>query len=583
MILQALAQYYERLLGDPSSGVAPIGYCSQGVTTSIVLDRSGDILQVRDLRIPVRGKPRPAPLLIPARPIGRTIAIKPGFLSDETGYVLGADTKGNPERTLAKSHAFRTLHSEILAGAEDPGAIALLRFLGKWDPKDAPSLERWDEWAATVVVFEYENEGYLHERPALRQVWSRGQALETGKPGICLVSGSRTDVVRLHPPIKGVRGAQTTGVPLVSFNFDAACSYGKDQSFNAPVGEGAAFAYATALNYLLKRPRQRVQVGDATTVFWTARPSRAEEFMGLLFAVSDQAADTAALREWLHAVRTGHYPRELDATVPFFVLGLGAPAKARLSVRFWYAGTLGGMGERVRRHFEHVALEPLYKSDPEYPGLNRLLLATAALHDSENIPETLGDAVVRSVLSVTHYPYRLLPVLLGRARAEQALKNKTTGKPLPHLDYFRTALIKACLIRNYGKEKEATMSLNTACREPGYLLGRLFASLERTQEYANPGINATIRDRYYGSASATPAGVFPILIRLNQHHLSKLAGQKAGLAVIMQKLNGAIMDELGERFPKRLTLEQQGMFALGYYHQRNALFAGKKQNDTEEE
>jgi CRISPR-associated protein Csd1 len=577
MILQALTSYYERLLADAGSGVPPAGYCSQGVRASIVLDRKGGIVQIRDLGIPSKGKPKPQLLVIPARPRGRTsTATRPGFLADETGYVLGADAKGKPKRALAKFEAFRNLHHRILRDVDDPGARALVRFLSDWDPGKASSLERWDEWVGTVIVFEYENEGYLHERSPLRKAWERVHTPEIVSQGFCLVTGAEGPIARLHLPIKGVRNAQFSGAALVSFNFDAACSYGKEQNFNAPVSEPVAFAYTTALNHLLKQRRQRVQVGDATTVFWTAAPSRAEEFMGRVFTSSDDAADVARLREWLEAARSGHYPRDLDPDMPFFILGLAAPAKGRLSVRFWYAGTVGDIGTRIERHFEALSLERLYGTEPQYPGLRQLLLETAVRHEPEEIPETLADAVMRAVLAGMRYPDRLLPTLLDRARTEQAEKDRRTGKPVPHLSYLRAALIKACLMRNYNKGKEATMSLNVTCREPGYLLGRLFAALERTQEYANPGINTTIRDRYYGSASVTPASVFPILIRLNQHHLSKVSGDKAGLAVNMEKLNGEIMDGMPERFPARLGLEEQGMFALGYYHQRNALFGGKK-------
>jgi CRISPR-associated protein Csd1 len=584
MILQALSQYYERLQADPDSGVAPPGYCTQGVTTSIVLERHGAIKQIRDVRIDIRGKLRPAMLIIPVRPKGRTsTATKPGFLADETGYVLGADNKNKPERALAKFKAFRELHSRILEEVDDPAAKALLGFLEEWEPQDASQLKRWGEWAGTVVVFEYENEGYLHERSALREAWSRRNVPRDVYPGYCLVTGAEGSIARLHPPIKGVRNAQSTGAALVSFNFDAARSYGKEQTLNAPVDDSVAFRYTTALNYLLKRQNQRVQVGDATAVFWTARPSRAEEFMGRVLGWSDDAADVARIREWLRSVNSGHYPSDIDPDVPFFILGLGAPAKARLSVRFWYVGTVGDIRQRVQSHFEALSLEPLHASEPEFPGLGRLLLETAVRHEAKEIPETLADSVIRSFLGGTRYPDRLLPTLLNRARAEQADKDKRTGKSIPHISYFRAAMIKACLVRNYGKGKEAKMSLNNDCREPGYLLGRMFAVVERTQEHANPGINATVRDRYYGSASAAPAGVFPILLRLNQHHLSKLRGEKPGLAVNMEKLNCEIIDEMPERFPRRLGLEQQGMFALGYYHQRNALFRKKGDSAGREE
>ncbi|HOW97091.1 MAG TPA: type I-C CRISPR-associated protein Cas8c/Csd1 [Kiritimatiellia bacterium] len=576
MILQALARYYGRLASDSSSGIAPPGYCAQGVTTSLVLGHDGQILQVRDIRITGKGKPRPALLVIPARPTGRTGAsIKPGFLGDETGYALGDDGKGKAERAAEKFDSFRKLHRDLLAGVDDPAAEAMLRFLDTWEAEKAAALDRWMEWVGTTVVFEYADEGYLHNRERLKRAWEHMPQTKDSTGGVCLVTGNPSPIARLHPSIKGVRNAQTTGAALVSFNFDAVCSYGKEQSFNAPVSESAAFEYTTALNHLLKQGHQRIQLADATALYWTAQASKAESFMGMVFETSDDTAELARLREWLEAVRSGRFPKDLDPSVPFYMLGLAAPAKARLSVRFWYAGTVGEMGERLKRHFEDLAIKRRFENEPEYPALDRLLPETAVLHEAKNIPETLADAMMRSVLSGGRYPASLLPTLLARAHAEQAAKTKR-GKPEANVSYFRAALIKAVLVRNYNME--VSMSLNPDCREPGYLLGRLFAVLERTQEYANPGINATIRDRYYGSASATPAAVFPVLVRLNQHHLSKLSGDKKGLAVTMENLNADIVGGLPERFPPRLNLEQQGMFALGYYHQRLA----KKQGTKEE-
>lgn len=581
MILQALVQYYNRLGEDSSSGIAPTGYCTQGVTTSLVLSSDGIILQVRDIRIAGQGRPRPMLLVLPARPTGRTIKINPAYLADETGYVLGEDGRRNPDRSREKFESFRKLHKEMLAGVDDLAAQALLRFLENWSPARASSLDRWNEWVGTVVVFEYENEGFLHERAALRTVWSRVQRSGDKGIGLCLVTGTRQSIARIHQQVKRVGPQGRANAPLVSFNFDAACSYGKEQSFNAPVGETAAEAYTLALNHLLASRRQRIQVADATTVFWTAKPSQAEQFMGLVFESTDDAAATARLREWLEAVRSGRFPKDLDPSVPFYILGLASLTKGRVTVRFWYAGTVGEIGERLKRYFDDLEIERQFANQPEYPGLGRLLRETAILREAKNIPETLAAAVMRSVLTGGNYPASLLPTLLTRARAEQAAKDKRTEKSQPNVSYFRAAMIKAVLVRNYSKE--VSMSLNPDCREPGYLLGRLFAVLERTQERANPGINATIRDRYYGSASATPAAVFPILCRLNQHHLSKLRGEKIGLAVNMEKLNGEIVAEMPEHFPPLLNLEQQGMFAIGYYHQRNQLFGGNKLVATLEE
>ena len=561
MILQALIQYYERMRREQPKAIAEHGFCSQAVTTSLVLGRNGRVIQIRDLCTLERGWRIPSRLIVPERPKGKVgLSIKPAFLCDDTGYVFGIDNRGDPERAREKRSAFIEYHHNLLDGVQDDGARALIRFLDTSSPETAQTLDRWTEWCGSVVVFELEKEGYLHDRAVLRDLWLQKVAESPDtRPGICLVTGRKAPIARLHGPIRGVKG--TKGAMVVSFDDPAFCSYGKERGFNAPVGVAAATAYVLALNYLLVSPQHRLQIADATTVFWTAQKSRVEEFMGLVFETSDDAAEVARLREWLDAVRSGHYPKDLDPSVPFYILGLAAPAKSRLSVRFWYAGTVGEMGQRVKRHFDDIAIERLYDNEPEYPGLNWLLLETAGLHDAKNIPETLADAMMRSILTGGRYPASLLPILLSRARAEQAGKDKKTGKPKLNVSYFRAALIKAALVRNYNME--VCMSLNPECREPGYLLGRLFAVLERTQAEAINNPNATIRDRYFGSASATPCAVFPVLLRLVQHHIAK-----AEYGGIRDREIGEIVERIAE-FPKRLSLEQQGMFALGYYHQRN--------------
>ncbi len=568
MILQALNSYYHRLKDDPDTEVPLPGFSMQKISFALVLNRSGELLQVTDLRETVGKKPVARLLNVP-EPVKRTAGVSSNFLWDNTGYVLGADGKGKPERTAETFLAFKDLHHEIGDGLDDDGMRAVLCFLDSWDPAGAAQLPHWEEMVGLNLVFMLEDElRFLHERPAIRDGWlaySQGKSSEV--EGYCLVSGERAPIARLHPDIKGVRGAQTKGASIVSFNLDAFASYGKTQNFNAPVGEQAAFAYTTALNRLLASgSRQRVQIGDASTVFWTERPSPAEGFMGYVLNPTDEPGDVQAVRTFLEAARSGHYPPDVDPEIGFFILGL-SPNAGRLSVRFWYAGTVGDMADKLRRHFDDLRIVKRFDNDPDYPGLWLLLRETAVQKKSENVPPLLGGAIMRSILTGSPYPASMLAVLLGRIRADQ------------EVNYLRAAMIKACLVRHlrtYNPNAwEVGMALDRESTNTPYRLGRLFAALEKAQRDAVPGANTTIKDRYFGSASATPRAVFPQLIRLAQHHI-----QKAEYGRSTDKLIEDILQPI-ENFPAHLKLDEQGMFALGYYHQRQAIYTAKSDGDKE--
>ncbi len=312
-------------------------------------------------------------------------------------------------------------------------------------------------------------------------------------------------------------------------------------------------------------------IGDTTTVFWTEKPSPVEDLLADLFAgkweKEEQNAEDpglkADLRLFLEAVRDGKQPYGIDPTVPFFILGL-APNASRLAVRFWHASTVGEMQERIGRHFRDLAIQRNYPDEPEFPGMWQLLVETAVQRKTDNINPSLAGALMRAILTGSPYPQSLLSAVVGRTRADQTV------------NYFRAAMIKACLVRKFRilnhYPMEVTMSLNKESTNTAYLLGRLFAVLEKAQRDAlGQTVNATIRDRYYSSASTTPAAVFPLLIRLAQHHI-----QKAEYGFINDRMIEEIMAGI-EKFPAHLSLDDQGLFALGYYHQRQDFY--QKKND----
>jgi len=571
MILQSLNNYYGRLSEDPDVNIPLLGFSSQKIHFALLLNREGELLQVLDLR-EVQGKRLlPKQMIVPEAVI-RAVNIAANFMWDNTGYVLGSDNKGKPERSKETFDAFKNLQNDIGEGLDDEGVIAVLRFLDSWNPEDAPKLEYWDDMVnGANLVFQLDGEfGYVHERPKVKDAWLRHCSANSSEVvATCLVCGEKKPVARLHPKIKGVRGSQSTGAAIISFNLAAFLSYGKEQSFNAPVSEDIAFSYTTALNHLLSfDSRQKIQIGNTTTIFWTERESPVEGFMGLILNPQDDSGDLKEVRDFLEAVRDGKkLPQEIgDADIKFYILGL-SPNASRLSVRFWHVSTVGDISAKIGQHFRDLSIIRNYDSDPEFPGMWQLLRETAVLRKSENISPVLSGAIIRSIMTGAAYPQSLMVAIIGRIRADQ------------EINYLRAAMLKACLVRKYRINRisrEVTMALDRENTNIAYRLGRLFAVLEKAQKDAIPGANTTIKNRYYSSASATPSIVFPQLLRLSQHHI-----QKADYGYVADKMIEEIMQDVCE-FPAHLSLDDQGLFAIGYYHQRKDFYTksdNKEDND----
>lgn len=580
MILTALNDYYDHLLAAQTPGLSAAGYSQEKISYALVLDPDGRLVAVDDLRDLSGKKPVPRSLSVP-QPEKRTAGIRANRLWDKTSYVLGVSATS--KRADQEHAAFKDLHLDMLAGTDDPGLQALAAFLASWTPDAFATDARFrPEMLDANVVFRLDGErGYLHDRPAARALL--GRPTEEGgetRTGLCLVTGQRLPLARLHPAIKGVNGAQSSGASIVSFNLDAFTSYGKDQGENAPISEQAAFGYATALNHLLRRDpdnRQRLQIGDATVVFWAiaardAEARQAESLFALMMnPPSEDGPEIARLRTALVQIRDMEVRADLDpglaAGTRMFVLGL-APNASRLSVRFWLTDDMLGFAKRLSDHYADLELQPTPWKAP--PPLWRLLLATApslqGKAKSEDVPPQLAGEMTRAILAGTAYPQSLLDVLVMRMRADHDVSG------------IRSALCKAVLARRsrlHSQDRSPPVSLDTANTERGYVLGRLFSLLENAQRAAlGDKLNATIRDRYYGAASATPANVFPVLLRNTQHHLSRLRKDKPGLAVTLEKDIGETIALL-DGFPRSLRIESQGNFAIGYYHQTQARFASR--------
>lgn len=573
MILQALAGYYQRMAREGGSNVAPEGFEKKEIPFLIEIDRIGNFIDLRDTR-DGEGKKKQGRIFTVPKGVKKTSGIAANLLWDTANYVLGIpkidpkkEAKKDPIETarLQKEAFAKKITEELPAAMTDDGVKAVLAFLSQPDYPALTAHPYWQDIAdgGPVLSFKLSDEVCLiSERPEVLAALKSGMAADpdTTAGQTCLVSGQTDEPVRLHTSIKGVWGAQSSGANIVSFNLDAFRSFGKEQGLNAPVGKQAEFAYTTALNtLLLKGSRQRVQVGDSSTVFWAAEKHQVEDLFADLFGVEakenpDQL--TQAVRSLYAAPRAGTPPLVDDLT-PFYVLGL-APNAARIAIRFWHAGTVGKTARHIRQHFDDCAMVH-GPSQPEHLSLFRLLVSTALQSKSENIPPNLSGDFMKAILDGTPYPQALLSAAIRRCRAER------------EITYPRAALIKAILVRiaRRSNTEEVGMALDVTNSNPGYRLGRLFAVLEKIQEEASPGINATIRDRFYGSASGTPVAAFPHLMKLKNHHLSKL--ENRGRAVNLEKIVGEIMDSLDD-FPTHLSLQDQGRFAVGYYHQRQDFF-----------
>lgn len=580
MILQSLHQLYDRLAGSAGYAVAPPGYSLQKISFAVVIHPDGRLHAIEDRREQIGNKYRPRQLLVPgqAKPSGS--GINPCFLWDNPFYLFGfTEDSDKSARAHTACEAFRDRHLALETEIDDPAFSAVCKFLRHWSPEKSREQPEIAELAGGFGVFQLLGATeYVHERPRIRDWWGQQQSSTAGSTtGICLVTGARLPIAHIHEPkLKGVPGAQSSGALLVSFNCDAFASYGKSQSHNAPVSEEAAFRYATALNAILSGPRSdkhRFQVGDTTVVFWTERPTVAEDWLAQVLTGDLEAQDDTALNQMkvlLQALRNGGGElRSLgdDPDTPVHMLGL-APNAGRLAVRFWHTGSLGDLFDKLKAHHDALRIVRQHdsgskKPDPEFPPIWMLLRQTA--RESKEIPPLLAGNLMRAILDGTPYPDALANAVLRRIRADRTI------------NYLRAALLKAWLIRKSHRQGEIPVSLDPHRLEPAYRLGRLFAVLEKTQEDAQPGINATIRERFYSAASANPSVAFPRLLRTYQHHLAKL---KPGAKVNREKLVQEIVDGL-DGMPAHLNLDDQARFAIGYYHQRKALFPKSEQEPQE--
>lgn len=593
MILQSLTNYYEILANDEESDIPKLGYCNKQISYAVNLSLDGELLNIIPMKIRAkRGKKTveiPQNMEVPEQE-KKTVGIKSNFLCENASYIFGIDDKKDPERPKKCFEAFKKLHLEILQNIENPTANAIVNFVNNWDTDKAmnhPALsENLDEiLSGANFVFKINGGEFVHRNKEIRQAWeSYKSSSASGEIMQCLVTGENSSIARLHPSIKGIKGAQSAGASLVSFNDRAYESYGriKQQGLNSPVSEYAAFAYTTVLNHLIADTFHKIHLGDSTIVFWAESPKKIyQDFMSLFInggvsqndetMVNDERA-ASEIKSIFEKIADGKPIGDLsdafDESTKFHILAI-SPNAARLAIRFFISNSFGEFVKKIGKHYFDIRIEKQYDSDPDSFSVWRLLNETVSPKSTDKAASPLmTGAVLKAIISGSPYPSSLYNAIMLRIKAEK------------DISYYKASIIKAYLLRNTNKFEEVlTMGLNEQSNNKAYIFGRLFAILEKAQMDANPGINSTIKDRYFTSACATPASVFPILLRLSQHHISK-----AEYGYLNDKRISEVLEKLdigNNPFPSNLSLEEQGVFVLGYYHQRNAMY--RKNNKKEEE
>lgn len=599
MILQALTDYYQVL--EQAGKIAAPGWKRSDISFVLCISDTGNLEQIVSIRNQVpQGKRmvlRPQPMVLPAPADGRTsTAVRPNFLWDKSDYLLGI-SKGGIQRGLKYFNGSKEYHETILSGIISPAASALLEFFQRWNPEKAsehPLLQdvMEDILKGANMVFRYSG-GYIHADTAIKNAWQKYYTSQTeGEKMTCLVTGEQATVARIHPKIKGIINGEAMGNTLVGFNFPSVCSYGKEQSYNAPVGQQAVFAYTAALNHLLSDRDHIYQVGDATVVCWARGGGDLYQSLFGWAAMGQDVPsyDEGELRNLVKRLCQGEpvlfHEERLDPNMDFYILGL-SPNAARLSVRFFLHNTFGGFLSCVQEHYKRLAIVPSRFDQREFTPVWRLLYATirsqlkfepesfetARPQLEKNLAPNLTGEVLRSILTGTRYPSTLYSNVLLRIFAEQKV------------DRTRAAIIKAYLLKNHpdktGIREEMNLPINYNEEGSAFLLGCLFALLEKIQIDAIEGINQTLVDKFLPTAASTPHLVFDSLLEKSRYHLRKLGG-KYGRRKDLQELLCAYHQKRPGGFPQHLSHTERGDFMVGYYLKNQELWQSKSEQKKEE-
>lgn len=566
MILQALYKYYNILQDEGIKDLPKEGFSIADIYFVLIISKTGELKGIMDLREPNGKKIVPQEMLVPEKVV-RSRNIASNFLWDNPKYVLGIGDKNGS----SAFNSFKELHNKYLK-ENNP----LLKFINSWDTSKVFENEvvlkyKDDLKENTNIVFRIEGEkGYLHEKEELLNDWKEDNSKENDEITMqCLITGKIEPIARIHTPTQGVRNAHPAGARIVSFKDDSFCSYGKKDSYNAPISKSAMFKYTTVLDYLLNNPKNRMLIGEDTVIFWAEKKGIYEDLLSELLnptaekeekEIETSDMDTRNLAKdilikYSEGIKLNGENYNIDPSTTVHILGI-SPNKARLAIAFYEENSFEYFTSRIADHYNNLKIIGNEKSIPIWMILNETVIKNAK---DKKISPVLSKSLMNSIFTGRLYPSSLYNAIISRIRADR------------DINYKRVAIIKACLIRKYKSSKmkeDITVSLNENSSSTPYQLGRLFAVLEKAQLEAS-NIN-TIKDRYFTSASATPASVFPVLLKLSLHHTAK--GDRT---IYFEKLKGTILQMVDE-FPKHLSLDEQGEFILGYYHQNQAFYIKKE-------
>lgn len=610
MILQALVRCYEALA--ERGELEKEGWSPVKVSWGLELDADG---QVKSLLLmggtDAKGKQIPRVMKLPD-PVKRSSGVAANFLCDNSAYVLGIDAKGKPERTRECFAACARKHQDVLRDVRHPTAKAILNFFERWKPENAachpaiqPNLETLLK-GGNIVFVTHDAEGELQlaqDVPEIRRAWDEAYAKsDDAVMGRCLVTGEEGPIAILHPSIKGVMGAQSSGASLVSFNAPAFESYGKEsardnqgQGRNAPVGKYAAFAYGAALNYMVGHADFHGRLGDTTLVYWAegAEPAYGSAFMAMMGMGGEDKNEITQkeLSGVLTALCQGHTVKwanvPLNPENRFYILGL-APNASRLSVRFFLQDSFDAFVKHYQKHQERLNIVRPAFDERETLSIWALLRETAIKNPNKppEFQRQLVEEMLNAILTGSPYPSTLFTQVEIRIRAEKEINR---GKAAIIKAYLRRNVVEQQRKNAHVYEEVLGVALNESkTTDLPYRLGRLFAVLEALQLEAfrdnnnrDSKPNTTIKDQFFSSACATPVVAFPIIVDRAQKYLRKLkAKNKEGLARYYSDMMDDIIGNFEEkRYPAHLSLEDQGIFQIGYYHQRQRMYAKKEEKD----
>lgn len=581
MVLQSLVNFYEVLLQKGKVGKP--GWAKEKISYGLNIDENGVLKSVVSLKVPdKKGKKEiPASINLPMH-VKKAVNIAANFLSDSPSYFFGLDGKGNKERSKQCFEASKALHNLLLAYDDSQAAKAIKLYFDKIDIDNIKSYLVSIGCSENVITDIFKQGANLVLMPLGKLAteyedicicWDKHYGKNKSNVGTCLVTGEHLPIANLHPAIKGVRGGQSMGTTLVSFNAPAFESFDKKQGMNSPVSEYAAFAYAIALNYLLSQENYVTAFGDTTVVCWTEDDNEGcQQIYSKLFGNGDDLTQDNLI-DVVRKLAIGKCVEwdsiTINPDVKFYILGL-SPNAARLSVRFFLVNTFGNFMKNAVQHQDDMEIAvPGFLTNSYFPVWKVLRETVNQKSKNKSAKPQLAGSYLYSILNGYRYPATLYDNIMIRINAERNVN--------PERSAIRAAIIKAYLVRNYPEYKEVlTVSKNYDTDNQAYNLGVLFALLEEVQSMANPGINATIKDKYFSSASSTPAVIFPFLIELAQKHLKKIRSEKPGFCIAKQKEITEVMSKFENSFPARMTMQEKGVFQIGYYHQTQVRFTKKE-------